>query len=125
MQKLMTAFLILLMGCETSLAGVRSIVDSASHTKRERLNSNYISSSVKKCTGSGYTRTSCYGNEYGVDVCPYDIRYFKYCCPPQYTSTQKECREQGMVASGSSCHGYYECRPIENEDTRKSEDFDY
>ena len=122
MRKFTIVFFSLMFLTQAALAGVRFIVDSPSHTKRDRLNSSYISASVKKCQASGYSKTYCPRGEQGVDFCPQNSRYFRYCCPNEYAYTKKECAEQGMRAYGSGCHGYYECRPDENS-REESADF--
>lgn len=91
-----------------TLAGVRFIVDSAQHTKRDRSKNNHVSPSLKNCQIGGYTKVRCTDGEYGVDLCPYDSRYFKYCCPETHVYTREECKDMGM-RPGSSCHGYYAC----------------
>ena len=90
------------------IAGVSFIVDSTSHTKYDRLKRPVITSD-KSCLSSGYTKNSCKSDEQGVGYCPYNIRYFKYCCPAGYAHSKKDCTDRGLTPSKTSCHGYYAC----------------
>lgn len=110
MKKLTAAIAVLLtlLFAADAMAGVRFIVDSAQHTKRDRSKNSQVSPSLKNCQTGGYTKVRCNDDEYAVDLCPYDSRYFKYCCPNTHIYTKDECKEMGMRA-GSSCHGYYAC----------------
>lgn len=116
-----TVLLTLLFAVDT-MAGVRFIVDSAQHTKRDRSKNSNVSPSLRNCQNSGYTKLYCDNGEYAVDLCPYDSRYFKYCCPDTHVYTKDECKDMGM-RPGSSCHGYYSCEEdtssYEREDTRR------
>lgn len=89
-------------------AGVRSIVDSPIHTQRSPIKSTYVPS-YQTCTNMGYTLNSCASKEEGVDYCPTNARYFRYCCPQGYTHKAKQCIDMGLKPSGKSCHGYHRC----------------
>ena len=86
------------------------IVDSPSHTVRDKSSSSSHSSTYKNCFSMGYTKTSCPTGERGLEACPMNSQYFKYCCPPEYQYTSSQCREQGLKPTGGSCHGYYSCK---------------
>ena len=111
MRKYLGLFLLLMVAVWSfnAFSGIRFIVDSEAHTKRDKVRTNYISPSVKNCRTNGYTKTSCNSSEQAVERCPYDRRYFKYCCPSGYAHKKKDCTEQGLIPSKSSCHGYYRC----------------
>jgi len=113
-------FALTLLFAADTFAGVRFIVDSAQHTKRDRSKNNNVSPSIKNCQNGGYTKVRCDNDEYGVDICPYDSRYFKYCCPNTHVYTKDECRDMGM-RPGSGCHGYYAC---EEDPSMRYEDED-
>ena len=90
-------------------AGVRSIVDSPTHTHRDVLKGDAGLKIRRMCNNRGYTKTNCKRNEVALEFCPQNSSYFKYCCPEGFSSTAEECYEAGMEPSSRSCHGYYRC----------------
>lgn len=116
------AFALTLLFAVDTFAGVRFIVDSGQHTKRDRSTNNGVSPSIKNCQNNGYTKVRCNNDEYGVDLCPYNSSYFKYCCPNTHVYTKDECLQMGM-RTGSGCHGYYACEEdssVRNEDGQRA-----
>lgn len=113
----------ILFACNAT-AGVRSIVDSGANTVRSQTRKNSSSTSVSICKNSGYSRTSCRQGEYGVETCPSNSHYFKYCCPADCVYTKQDCKNMGMLPD-RSCHGYYSCKEDPYADYKDEEDLDY
>ena len=63
----------------------------------------------EKCQNAGYRKTSCSKGQYGVDVCPYNNKYYKTCCPNEYMFTKHECVKQGLSFSQKTCGGKHMC----------------
>ena len=72
-----------------SLAGVTFIVDSPQHSSRFDQPSQ--PSSSEKCIQAGYNKDSCPDGSYANMKCPYNLSYFKYCCPKQFENDYSKC----------------------------------
>ncbi len=91
-----------------AFARAQFIIDSKSHTQRDTSNSSTHSSTFRTCPSMGYTQTSCPAGEHGVESCPINSQYFKYCCPQEAIYTASQCRTMMRKPTGG-CHGYYKC----------------
>ncbi len=91
-----------------AFAGVRSIVESSSHTQRTPIKNTYTPN-FRNCQSLGYSMTSCPSQQQAVEYCPTSSNYFKYCCPKGFIHKAHECRELGRKPSGKACHGYHMC----------------
>lgn len=107
-------------------AGVRFIVDSAPHTARTKTK-HTSQPVVNECKTGGYLKTSCPDGEQGVEVCPSNGNYFKYCCPAEYMYSKQDCYDMG-ARPGRSCHGYYTCEEEyrnDKHDKKTTYEYDY
>lgn len=105
---MLITFMVFSLAANDVFAGVRSIVESPTHTQRSPIKNTYVPT-YKTCLNMGYSLTSCPSKEQGVDYCPTNSKYFRYCCPQGYTHKAKQCIDMGLTPSRKNCHGYHMC----------------
>ena len=98
-------------GGYSATAGVRFITDVPYNTIESVVSSSASESGQSRCAAAGYTKTvdSCSRGKIAVRPCPYNSRYFKACCEPQYKHSKEYCYKKGKTPSRHSCAGMYAC----------------